>query len=83
MEIFFTMIKLEISYDLKKYRADVFLDKKSYRFKLIRKNNKYSWIESYSFQRFSCSINCRLRHYKEFKKRIFNNKYSYRMFVNL
>jgi hypothetical protein len=35
---------------------------------------------SYSFDKFSCSLQCRLKHYKDFKERIFNTNFTPRIF---
>ncbi len=76
-------MKLKINYNGKNFLAEVKKGKYSYKFELLRVNDLFIWKETYGFQYFSCSISCRLKHYKDFKNRIFDNRYSYRKFIEM
>ena len=69
---------LEIKFNGKFYLANVKRGKFTFDFKLERYNGFYSWSEIHGFQKFSCSLACRLKHYKDFKARIFNQSFSRR-----
>ncbi len=73
---------LKIKFKGKSYLANVKKEKFTFDFKLERYNSLYSWYEIHGFQKFSCSLTCRLRHYKEFKARVFNPEYG-RRFISL
>lgn len=75
---------MKISNDDKDYEANIVKEKRFYIFKLLRTNDFYTWREPYRFEIFSCSLKCRLKHYKDFKRRTFENRdYSYKMFLNI
>lgn len=65
-------MKLNISYNGVIYEAYVKKEKYSYIFRLQRCGGFIDYYEPFGFGRFKCSIQCRLKHYKDFKKRIFN-----------
>ncbi len=72
----FDIMKLKIENNGKVYLVNVEKRGKYYVFILRRKNSLIHHCEEYSFYKFSCSIICRLKHYKNFKKEIFNPEYS-------
>ena len=37
---------------------------------LKKKNGQFDWLYFFYFEKFRCSLKCRLNHYKEFKRRI-------------
>lgn len=76
-------MKLKISYKGKNYLAEVEKEKFFYCIKLQRYNDEYTWKEPHGFQIYSCSIQCRLKHYKEFKNRIFDNKIAFKKFKEI
>lgn len=73
---------LKIESNCKTYLAEVKKEKKNFIFILRRKNSLIEHCEEHLFQKFSCSLKCRLRHYKEFKLRVFNPEYG-RKFINV
>lgn len=66
-------MKLEITHSGRRYLATVTCEKDCYVFEVVRCNSNYEWTEPYPFSRYSCSMECRLMHYKDFKVRIFEN----------
>lgn len=64
-------MNLKIKYNGAIYEAQVTKEKYSYIFRLQRCDGFIEYYEPYCFGRFSCSIRCRLQHYKDFKNRIF------------
>ncbi len=65
------------------YQAYVTKGKNFYTFKLLRIDAIVEYYESYVFGGFTCSLQCRLKHYKNFKQDIFSNKYSPRLFKSI
>lgn len=52
-----------------------------YNFTLIRCDGIQDYKDSsYNLDKFSCSLKCRLKHYKDFKDRIFNTNFTPRIF---
>ncbi len=62
------------------YEAHVTREKDFYIFRFLRCDGFRDYYESYNFDRFTCSLQCKLKHYKDFKERIFNNNNSPRIF---
>ena len=73
---------LQIKSNSKVYLAKVKKENNNFIFILRRKNSLIEHCEEHYFQKFSCSLTCRLRHYKEFKERIFNPEYG-RRFISM
>jgi len=78
-------MKLEIIYNETSYEVQITKKvwKKNYfyNFTLIRCSGTIAYYDSsYNFQKFSCSLQCRLKHYKDFKERIFNTNFTPRIF---
>ncbi|AZB00158.1 hypothetical protein EG359_11215 [Chryseobacterium joostei] len=67
-------MKLNINHNGAIYEAQVTKEKYFYIFRLRRYDGIIDYYEPFSFGRFSCSLQCRLKHYKDFKKRVFNSK---------
>ncbi|RLJ34257.1 hypothetical protein CLU97_3761 [Chryseobacterium sp. 7] len=73
-------MKLQVNYNGAIYEAQITKEKYSYIFRLQRCDGIIDYYEPYGFSKFSCSLQCRLRHYKDFKERIFNTNFTPRIF---
>ena len=67
---------LNVKFNKRIYLAKVESEKYYYNFRFKDKDGNYDWYY-FSFQKFKCSLNCRLNHYKDFKKRV-ENKSAYK-----
>ena len=65
---------LNVKFNKRIYLAKVESEKYDYNFRFKDKDGNYDWYY-FSFQKFKCSLNCRLNHYKDFKKRITGEDY--------
>ncbi|SDI84102.1 hypothetical protein SAMN05421542_1984 [Chryseobacterium jejuense] len=74
---------LEINNNRVIYKAHVTKEKDFYIFRLLRCDGFRDYYEPYNFGRFTCSLQCRLKYYKDFKDRIFNNDNSPRVFKTI
>ena len=61
---------LKILFNGKIYLAKVDSTEYGYKFRFKEKNGQFDWMYFFCFQKFRCSLKCRLNHYKEFKSRI-------------
>ena len=66
-------MELHMEHNGKIYLAYVKVDSKWYYFKLWMYNDLYTFPYLVAFQKFSCCLECRLRHYKAFKRNLFEN----------
>lgn len=66
-------MKLQISYNRKKYLAEVHKRKNCFEFKMVKFNDTYSWTDVYALGICNKTLKERLAKYKEFKKRTFEN----------
>ena len=64
-------MQLLISNKVDKYLPEITTDKNFYYFTFVRPNYYFEKEDTKSFKKFRCSINCRLQHYKDFKKQLF------------
>lgn len=62
----------------------VWRGKHCYNFTLLRCDGIVDYYDStYNFYKFSCSLQCRLKHYKDFKLGIFNGSYTPKKFKTI
>lgn len=66
-------MELPMKHNGKIYLADIKVDSKWYYFKLWMYNDLYTFPYLVAFQKFGCCLECRLRHYKAFKRNLFEN----------
>ncbi|NML70622.1 hypothetical protein HHL23_12510 [Chryseobacterium sp. RP-3-3] len=76
-------MKLQINYSGAIYEAQVTKEKYFYIFRLQRCDGFIEYYKPFGFGRFSCSIRCRLKHYKDFKKGIFNGNSTLKKFKTI
>ena len=62
-------MNFKIRFKKRIYLAKVESEKYDYNIRFKDKDGNYDWYY-FSFQKFKCSLNCRLNHYKDFKKRV-------------
>ncbi len=65
-------MKLKVAYGNSVYLFKVVSVKNDFKFFYKNRDNLYDY-NYFSFQKFTCSLECRLKHYKDFKSQIFGN----------
>lgn len=65
---------LKIKFNGRTYLAKIESRKSVYSFRFKDKDGNYYWYY-FNFQKFKCSLNCRLNLYKDFKKRVSGENY--------
>lgn len=53
----------------KNYLTEIKSDRYNYSFRFKERDGEFDFY-SFNFQKFRCSLKCRLNHYKEFKRRV-------------
>ena len=63
-------MNIKILNDCKTYLSKIVVYKDDYHFYFKSIDGEYNYI-FFTFQKFKCSLQCRLQHYKDFKKFVF------------
>ena len=61
---------LNVKLNKRIYLAKVESKRDEYIFRFKGKDGNFDWRDYFDFKKFKCSLNCRLNHYKDFKKRV-------------